>query len=282
VRTRKHSGIARRSPLTAPQRHLREATSCLTTILPQLDLVHLTSTGVGREIVNAGKLEARECQVFGESLAYFFLARPVYRLPAGDDKSDHIGLFPFGFVCSPENLGHPYHVFPFDSGAAHKGFYNQKLSRSDFLEDFALEPTLDGARKHIEWAFGTNAAYYQGDLRQGLADTIEEWHTVAKGFVRIAGLAASGSNSPDHRAASIEIAYAEHVPLKGNVRLVIMPKQFIENPRTSSKNKELLDRLDELGIQWDVYDWRANETPNFYLDEIARIVQQHLRKQGQL
>jgi len=105
---------------------------------------------------------------------------------------------------------------------------------------------------------------------------------VAKGFVRIAGLAASGNNSPDHRAASIEIAYAEHVPLKGNVRLVIMPKQFIENPRTSSRNRELLDRLDELGIQWDVYDWRANETPNFYLDEIARIVQQHLRKQGQL
>jgi len=111
LRTRKHTGIARRSPLTAPQRHLQEATSCLTTSLPQLDLVHLTSTGVGREIVNAGKLEARECQVFGESLAYFFLARPVYRVPAGDDKSDHIGLFPFGFVWPPENLGHPYHVF---------------------------------------------------------------------------------------------------------------------------------------------------------------------------
>ena len=57
----------------------------------------------------------------------------------------------------------------------------------------------------------------------------------------------------------IGVAYDTHIPLKDHVRLVILPKQYVED--LGHRNSALIAELDALGLIWEPYDWRPNETP---------------------
>ncbi len=139
---------------------------------------------------------------------------------------------------------------------------------------------MAAAQQHIAWAFGTNTDYYEGNLKSGLEATLPHWKMVARGYLKIAGLAATGNNRPDKRASAIEAAYKRHIPLKDHIWLVILPKQLLEDGAT--KNQPIIDRLNALDINWDIYDWRLNETPDFYTDQITRLVRKQLEAKGQL
>jgi hypothetical protein len=264
----------------APNHELRTISSALSPPLPPLDLVHVTAVGAARDIVLSGQIDMRTCNVFQKELVYFFVARPCYKLKQGDQKTEQINRFPFVFVVSPDKLGPPFHIYPFDTGAAIAGVFDDFADPYVFLEDYELDPTLNAATAHIQWAFEDFEAYFDGDLRIGLADTLKDWQTVGKGFIRIAGLATSQSNRPDKRASAVEVAYRCNVPLKGNTTLAIIPKQYLESG--SDSNKQFMDRLKALGVEWDTYDWQPNTPPNFYLDEITHKVRAHLKKGGQI
>lgn len=248
--------------------------------LKSLELVHVTAVGAAREIVQSGQINTQRCKVFGAELVYFFLARPAYRMKEGNRKSDQINRFPFVLIVSPNNLGPPHHVYPFDTGGAVAGVFGERVDPYVCLEDYELDPDLEAAAKHIDWAFGTPQAYFEGDLRVEIGDTLNPWEDVARGFLTIAKLATSGHNQPDKRASAIEIAYSNNIPLVGNAQFAIIPKQYLEYG--SNKNNEFIDRLLKLGIPWDIYDWRPNETPDFYLDEITRIARNYFQRSGQL
>lgn len=246
-----------------------------------LDLVHITSVGWGRRIVSTAQIEARRCKVFDRDLVYAFMARPAYRFHDGDVKSDQISRFPLVFVISPENLGDPFHVYPFDTGAASVGRYGNAAQPTVYLDDYELDPRIAAAMQHIAWAFGTNSGYFDGVLKAGLADTLPYWRSVGRGWIDIARLAAIGADRPDARAAAIEIAYRSAIDLRqGHVRLAIFPQQLIEDER--GNNAEFIAALDNLGLTFKIYDWRPNETPDSFMDEVTRIVRQHLEKTGQL
>ena len=246
-----------------------------------LDLVHITSVGWGRRIVSAGKIETRRCSVFGRDLVYAFMARPAYRFRDGDVKSDQINRFPFVFVISPEKLRDPFHVYPFDTGAAADGRYGDAAQPTVYLDDYELEPRIETAMQHIAWAFGTNAGYFDGVLKAGLADTLPYWRSVGRGWIDIAGLAAIGADRPDARAAAVEVAYNGAIDLRqGHVRLAIFPQQLIEDER--GVNAEFIAELDRLGFNFKTYDWRPNETPDSFMDEVTRIVRRHLEEASQL
>jgi hypothetical protein len=277
--TSEFKGIRRRRPGTLPKHELRRSgQSARSPHIP--DLVHITAVGAAREIIEAGQIEARRCRIFGTDLVYFFVARPAYRLRDGDTKSDQISRFPFVFVISPNNLDAPYHVYPFDTGAGVAGVYGDRADPHVYLEDYALESNLAGAVAHMAWAFDSAEAYFDGDLRAGLHSTLQPWESVSKGFLTIAQLAATGHNQPDKRASAIEVAYRTHIPLRGNVGLVILPKQYLENG--TATNAELLERLRQLEITWDTYDWQPNESPDYFLSEITRLVRRYLRSREQI
>jgi len=248
--------------------------------VPELDLVHVTAVGVAREIIKSGQIEARRCRVFGRDLVYAFVARPAYRLPDGDRKSDQVSRFPFVFVISPKGLGPPHHVYPFDSGAGHSGRYGDEVDPTIYLEDYELAPDLIAAQRLVTWAFESNSSYFEGDIRPGLTNTLPFFESAARSFLTIAGLAATGSNRPDKRASAIEVAYARHIPLRGNIVLVIMPQQFIEHD--GKQNTPVVTALNDMGIPWEAYDWRPNETPESYMDEVTRIMRAFLCRSGQL
>jgi hypothetical protein len=209
-----------------------------------------------------------------------FLARPAYRFRNGDAKSDQITRFPCAFVFKPGKLGPPFHIYPFDTGAGVSGCYGDTVDPHVYLEDYELDPTLPATQRHIAWAFNGNRQYFEGDLIPGLKQALHEWQSVGRGWLTIAGLAATGSNRPDKRASAIEVAYSKNLPLKGHARLAIFPQQLLEDDR--GKNSTFIEDLTTHDLPWETYDWRPNETPDFFMDEITRIVRRSLQDLGQL
>lgn len=257
----------------APQRQLR-AHANRGTLPEKLPLVHVTATGFAREIVESGNFEVRHCKVFNKDLAYFFVLRPAYRRKDGDAKSDLINRFPFVFIISPDAVV-PYHVYPFDTGGAEAGVFADQADEFVCLEDYELEPTHTAAAGQIGWAFGSLEAYYEGDLRNGLVAGIPAHETVTLGYHAIAGMARAGSNQPDKRASAIEIATARNVPLKGNVLLAVIPRQYLDDD--GQENTAFIKQLQDRGIEWRTYEWQPNTAPNELQEEIAVIVRNYFR-----
>lgn len=250
-------------------------------IAPQRDfyLIHVTAVGTAREIIRAEQLEARVCNVLNVNLVYFFALRPAYKLNGADKKKDILDFFPFVFLVSTENLGAPYHVYPFDTGGALEGAFDEGASPAMYLEDYALEETLQAVNDHISWAFGTPANYYDGKLKPDFGKDIPDWDAGPKTFAKISRLASVGSNQPDRRASAIEVAYSRHIPL-GNVKFAILPYQFLEDPH--GPNTDMIDRLTAAGVSWETYQWRPNRAPADFHNEINRLVRDHLAACGQL
>jgi len=250
-----------------------------TTARTEFYLVHVTAVGSAREIIRAGQIESRACKVLGANLLYFFAMRPAYKLRGEDQRNDILDFFPFVFLVSTDNLGAPYHVYPFDTGGALEGAFDEGASPAVYLEDYALEETLQAVNDHIAWAFGTPADYYDGKLRPDFGKDIPDWDSGPKTFAKIARLASEGSNRPDRRASAIEVAYARHVPLS-DVKFAVLPYQFLEDPH--GPNTDMIDRLTAAGVAWETYQWRPNRAPADFQSEINRLVREHLAMNGQL
>ena len=242
-------------------------------------LVHVTSVGFAREIIRAGQIDTRPCKVLGPGLVYTFAMRPAYKLRGSETKHEIIDYFPFVFLLSTENIGPPYHVYPFDTGGALSGAFDDGASPAVYLEDYELEETLKAVNDHIEWAFGAPVDYYDGKLKPDLGKNLPDWDAVGKTYAKIARLASAGSNQPDRRASAIEVAYDRHIPL-GEVKFAILPYQFLEDPR--GPNTDMIDRLKAAGVEWQTYDWRPNRSPADFHVEIDRLVREHLERLGQL
>ncbi len=272
--------VPRRRPRgTKPNPELRELAveACPRVSIEPPDLVHVTSVGWGRRILDSGILEKMECRVFDKELVYTFLARPAYRFKRGAEKNQRINFFPFAIVISPDDLPAPYHVYPFDTGAYMAGIYNEALDPSIFLEDYELDPTLEAALRHIEWGFGTTEAYFDAKLKNGLEGSLPAWRSVAQSWLDIAALASFGNDKPDGRASAIELAFSKPIDLRqGHGKLVIFPQQFLEDPKGT--NTEFQNRIKELNIPIATYEWLPNSTPDSYANQIADVVQQHIRE----
>ncbi|MDG2531267.1 hypothetical protein [Caulobacter endophyticus] len=240
-----------------------------------LPLIHMTAVGAAREIVRTGSIDTRRCPVFDRDLVYFFVGRPAYRLKHGDDKSNYISMFPCLFMGRGTTLGAPYHVYPLDTGGLMAGVFGGHPDPHVYLEDYELEPNLASAAGHIAWAFEDLQAYYNGDLRPGLSETLARWDEVGVAFTSLARLASRQSNTkPDLRASTVEVAYSRPVSLKDAVDYAILPAQYLEDQH--GPNSKFIERLTELGIAWEVYDWQPHKTPNQYNDEINQLVRRRL------
>jgi len=263
---------------TIPDRQLRQRTVAIARS-SDLPLVHVTHVGSAREILKSRKLETRACPVFKKSLLYFFIAKPAYRLRGGDAKSHQVNRFPFVFLVSPNAVKTPYHVYPFDTGGAASGAFDEAADKFVFLEDYELETNFNAAAGHIEWAFGGLEAYLDGDVRKDISEGVPEFETVTRSFVDIAKLAGVGSNRPDWRASAVEIASSQDVNLKGNIELAIFPLQYLEDGQL---NVQLMTWLNDYSIAWEAYNWQPNKTPNEFQEVISLIVRRHLRTRGSL
>ena len=173
----------------------------------------------------------------------------------------------------------PFHVYPFDTGGAFDGAFDLGASENVYLEDYELDNTLQAVNHHISWAFGTRKNYFDGKLKPDFEKELSAWDVGPLTFAKIAGLASVGSNRPDRRASAIELAFDMHVRLD-SVRMIILPKQFMEDP--NGNNTEMITSLETMGVQWATYEWQANRTPGDFHSEINRIVRDYLERWGDL
>jgi len=274
VKAVKDLGMPRRK-VGFGDRQLRARAASATSSV-ELPLVHTTAVFTAGDILQAGKLQTKKCTVFGRQMLYFFVLRPAYRSRHGAEKSHQLSRFPFVLILAPGAGSPPLHVYPFDTGAAAGGAFSDQADPLVPLEDYELEPTLAAASRHIEWAFGSRAAYYEGTLRNDVLADVPQHEAVTRGFVDVARMGRPGSNRHDRRASTLEVAVGGDVELKGAVLLAIVPKQYLEDP--SGPNAQVMARLKELGIKYRTYDWQPNRAPDEFQDEIAGIARRWYKR----
>lgn len=249
----------------------------------RLPLLHITHTGIARNIIHTGALETRECNFLKKELIYFFFGRPAYRLRGGSEKSKQITRAPFIFLVNPEKVD-PAHVYPFDTGAALSGLYTGE-DPTLTLQDYELEPTIDAAQKHLNWAFESVRDYLNGRLRSDLTSDTEDFDSATLGYAEIAQQATKLLNSPDKyddRAAAIEIAIAQNIDLTNFVDTVIVPKQYIEGRNHGIINTNILDKLQSQNIDIIPYDWQPYKDPEDFRAEIDILIEEHYEDKGWL
>jgi len=268
-------GIKRRTT-GLPKRDIRSK-SAPDGIPSHLPLVHVTAVGAALEIIEAGQLEMTLCPVFKKDLLYFFVLRPAYRMAESDAKSDQINRFPFVFIVDPQHLTAPHHVYPFDTGGAFHGVFGDWPDPYVRLEDYELLPDLSAASGLIGWAFGSAINYFEGKVKPDLKKSLSPWESAAQSYLKIAGLATSGGgrNRPDKRASAIEVAYAQHVALKDNAVFAILPKQLLESGQI--KNADFMAKLQATGMNWEIYDWHPNSSPDDFFDEVSKIARDYFK-----
>jgi hypothetical protein len=247
-----------------------------------LTLIHVTSAGNALRILEANQLVTRDCEIFKKPLVYLFLCHAAYRRNRWDEKSSKLFNFPAAVILDPAKLGQPFHVYPFDTGAAVSGIYQDAQQDGVYLEEYALSNDVDGARRFITWAFGSLDRYLKRELKTTpeLLDPLDPWNARADQFSKIARQAAKGNNkNPDQRAATIEFAYDQNVPLKDIVRCIIVPDALLENPRTKTQNLDLLGFAKICGAEIKPYKWSSNDAPNWHMDQIEKLCHEELRSE---
>jgi hypothetical protein len=106
-------------------RSLREKSSSVSDF-EELPMVHVTSAGAAYDILRSGKIVPNQCTVFEKNLCYFFVSRPDYRHKTWSEKQEYISYFPVAFIFRREFPINVYHVYPFDTGAAHLGLFDER------------------------------------------------------------------------------------------------------------------------------------------------------------
>ncbi len=241
-------------------------------------LVHVTSTGAGRAIVEDGKLEARYCRHFDKNLVYFFVDRPGYQPSGSDEKSDQINRFPFVFVHELDANAPIFHAYPFDTGAALEGMFDEKADPYVFVEDYELSSSTYGVEHHISWAFDNQMDYFKGFVNAPKKDTLEPWQSVERSYFDIAQLSSPVHNRPDNRASAVEVAFGKSFSVHKNNTRAIFPKQLIENGKNS--NVQMMKVLSERRISWQGYNWLPNSRPIDFFQEISSYLEEMLTARG--
>ncbi len=234
----------------------------------RLPLAHVTNVHAGRQIVEAARLTTKNCDVFGVSLAYFFVLKPAYLGKFDREKSDFLDYFPVALILRPEAVPTPHHVYPFDTGGAATGAFSPRANRLVPLEDYELENSHEAAAAFIGWAFGNLAEYYDGTLQRHLQNETLAADSVAVAYIAVAKLGTQGDPEHDTRAATLELASAENVDLGGNVMLAIVPKQLLE---VQGRFMDAFAKLMSAGTEVETYDWRPNRAPAEFQRDILRI-----------
>ncbi|MDP4024737.1 hypothetical protein Q8W71_19085 [Methylobacterium sp. NEAU 140] len=246
----------------------------------EIYLVHICNVGALREIIRTRKIITNGCRVFKRELNYFFLLKAAYKPKSSEEKSDLLDFFPAAIVLNASKLPEPHHVYPFDSGGAHSGAFNEAYNPYLALDDFELEPNFSSALGHVDWAFSSRKNYYHGVLIPGLHENIPVWMAAPATFLKIAKLAQAGHNRPDSRASAVEVAFSEHVPLVPHVHHLIFPKQFLEDKHAI--NGDVDGFLSTSECSYCSYDWQPNRMPSDFHREIQAELERFLDCVGAL
>ena len=133
---------------------------------PLLPLVHTIDSMTGIKYINAGILPKPEnrCENFpDDNPVYLFYGKPAYKkMDEGTscDPADHKMVFILKDY--PKVSNDIMRVFPFDSGAFFKGFFEFYIDPSLYsLDDFKMDTDIKEMPKHICFFWGDNTKFFK-------------------------------------------------------------------------------------------------------------------------
>jgi hypothetical protein len=193
----------------------------------ELPLVHTTEYQDLKTIAASNTLAAHDCKVFGERLLYLFYGRPAYRVPDQVAPMKDVSLYPICFMFRPGTVcKRAKRVFPFDSGASQKGFYEPAVNRTDAIALYAVAAVVESARKLSKCFFDTDDKYLAHDPVAGLVFPATE--TEAKRYYDL--ISGGGDPDCDDRCSAIELQLAGDLDLHHDIMAVVLPTCFLEDP----------------------------------------------------
>ncbi len=199
----------------------------------ELPLAHTTRCEWLSSFVKHPQIDPRLCPVFKEDLIYLFYGHPAYRSTKGNTPNEGIHLCPVCFVFKPATVSAKVHrIFPCDTGALKRAVYKpkkktkkkgkSKLGWQD-RHELELDPDIASARKHVAHFFATNRSYFAGMIssraKKPGSGAAKRWYEV---------VADQRTTDADERKFAIEVQVNQSVQLKGNLKCVVLHREFLE------------------------------------------------------
>lgn len=195
--------------------------------LPRLPLAHSTDMHYVVSIVSDGRLAPLHCDVFGEDLVYLFYGAPMYHKQT--PSTTGLAYRPVALLFRPEVQGLARDVYPFDSGAFHKGLFKGFIYSAMGLSHFRVHPGHDAPGRIVARFFQDNSRYLYGEPA-----IVQCFDVYSDALYQLYG--ARGEAQFDERNHAIELVLCQELPLSGNILAVIMPQNFADmNPEVVVK-----------------------------------------------
>jgi hypothetical protein len=232
-------------------------------IAGQLGLTHVTDCAYLGGLIASGKLEPRDCKVYGEPLVYLFYGRPAYRSNWDEGTTTAIGYARICLILRDEVAAMAHRILPFDSG----GFphYSSALHHSLTREDFEVDPK-DHPLKIVGAFYDSLESYWEVKPKHAPSfpitqNVIQSYYDLISGGLK---------EEFDDRCGAIEVQVAEAIPLKDRIVALIAPNQTFEDDAV----KQLLA---ESGAEARGYRltrmFNPKEVSGQLLSEVARFLE---------
>jgi hypothetical protein len=237
---------------------------------PPLPLVHTTDVYRLTNVLEDGRLEPRECDVFkGEPLLYFFYGRPSYRVNTNEGATALDHYLPVCLLFKSNSVSPIKRIFPFDSGGFHNALYADAFHKDMKLDDFGLEPDIDTPGRVISLFFETPDAYLRARSAPSVALDASELE--AKSYLALIGQRLS--NTMDNRVSGIELQFEGPLSINGAVEAVVLPDTLYSSPLIESK-------LAALKIEALPYPQVDRQRPSEYVTKIFDLCFEYYRRSG--
>ncbi|WP_143569815.1 hypothetical protein [Tenacibaculum agarivorans] len=192
-------------------------------------------------ILNKKKIEAKDCNIFNDKLAYFFYGKPSYFKEA--HKIPVFLLFEF------KDLKTEHRIAPFDTGAYYNGLLDgvKKESIEDGKDSISLdkfcylskegENSEDYNKNVISYFFDDNLNYYDNSIK----DDIEHYNACSLHYEYIA-VEGLYSKDYDDRATSIEVQFRDDFSIERNKLIyAFIPRDMAKawTPKLKNINKDV-------------------------------------------
>jgi hypothetical protein len=193
--------------MTAPARRFANLVSQAKGMVPLLPLAHTADGFRCREIVFSKRLDVHFCDVFKESLLYLFYGRAAYRASATSTPTSLDAFSLVSFLLRTEAMPPPKRVFPFDTGAMHRGLFAAHLHPDMELTNFEVAPSFVGAAKIVETFYDDNLNYYSGRCVAG--KTFPAFEMEAQSYYSLIQTKAQ-MEADDRRGGDRSTVFAKH------------------------------------------------------------------------
>ncbi len=191
----------------------------------ELPLVHTTECERLTSICASNRIEPHHCGVFDEPLLYMFYGRPAFRDPSRTTPSRDVSYCPVCFVFRPPHSRAIKRLYPFDTGASEKGFYEPEIPAANGLADYSLQTVIDRAQRIVHAFFETNENYMRPRPRTGLCFAPED--VDAEAYHKL--ISTGGNPECDDRKSAVEVQLAGAVDLRDQLLAVALPTSFLDD-----------------------------------------------------